>query len=365
MIRPNKAVLKLKKYVPALQDFAFFPNNGDYLKLDSNEATIKPSPLVFQRIQEFLASGHLNWYPDIKAKELRHKLTDYTGRNFDEIQVFNGSDSALDYICRTFLEKDDRVLVASPTYDKFRIFVESTGSNIEFVYSGNPFVHSIQNLIERITNKTKLVYICNPNNPTGMEYSENDVRRLLEKCKHGILVVDEAYYEFSKITMSGLIDEFSNIIVTRSFSKAFGLAALRCGYILSDAQIVNLINKIRDEKNVNAVAQIAAVASLDDLIYTENYVKEVNLAKKWLFRELNVLGYKVIITSANYILVKVEDPDIFINELRKDKILVRDRSYFSQLENYVRITVGSRIQCEKLIKSIKNNGRISRNAIQS
>ena len=365
MIRPNKAVSSLEKYVPASPEEGLFYTKEDYLKLDSNEATIRPSPLVFHRIQEFLFSGHINWYPDIEARELKTKLTRYTGRCFDEIQVFNGSDSALDCICRTYVDETDVVLAASPTYDKFRVFAESLGTKIEFIHSQDPFKSDIQNLIGRVTEKTKLIYLCNPNNPTGSEYGKHDIATLLEKLERGILIVDEAYYEYSGKTMADLIKKFDNLIITRSFSKAFGLASLRCGYILSDAENVSHINKIRDEKSVNAVALIAAAASLDDLDYMRKYVKEVNHAKKWLVKNLRLLGYQVISTPANFILLKVKEPRVFIRELSEDKILIRDRSQMSQLENHVRITVGHMEQCKKLIKTVREKHKASHDVIQN
>jgi histidinol-phosphate aminotransferase len=358
-MQANIAIRELKEYVPAPQNNVLFSKNDNYLKLDSNETTIKPSPLVFQRIQEFLFNGHLNWYPDANATQLREKIASYTHRSLAEVQVFNGSDSALDYICRTYVDKDDEVLVSSPTYDNFRIFAQSLGAQVEFVFADSPFDSNARKLIDRISQKTKLIYICNPDNPTGRVYREKDIIAVLEKLEKGILIIDEAYYEFSKITMAGLLSHFENLIITRSFSKAFGLAALRCGYILASESCLSPINKIRNTKDVNSVAQIAAAAALDDIDYMEKYVAEVNTSKEWLIEKLSSLGITVFASSANFVLIKVKSPTVFVSELKKDRILLRDRSQIPQLEQFVRITVGNLDRSKKFVSALEKNDKIS------
>ncbi|MFC2164543.1 histidinol-phosphate transaminase [Acidobacteriota bacterium] len=359
-IQAKNAIRNLKEYTPAPQNNVLSSTNDNYIKLDSNETTMKPSPLVFQRIQEFLTNGHLNWYPDANATHLRTKIAAYTNRSLAEIQVFNGSDSALDHICRTFVDKDDEVLIASPTYDNFRIFVQSLGANVEFVFAKNPFESNAPKLIERISQKTKLIYICNPDNPTGRVTNEREVVEILEELKSGILVIDEAYYEFSKITMAKLLSNFENLIITRSFSKAFGLAALRCGYILSSESTLAPINKIRNAKEVNSVAQIAAAAALDDIDYMEKYVEDVNTSREWLIEKFRSLGVTTFSSSANFILIEVKNPALFVSELKKHRILLRDRSQIPQLEHFVRITVGNLDQSKKLGRAIEDNDKISR-----
>jgi histidinol-phosphate aminotransferase len=353
MTGPKRTILNLRPYISSSSDMYSSTKNEDALKLDSNESTINPSPLVFQRIRDYLSTARLNWYPEGKASLLRERLSAYTRRPPAEIQVFNGSDSALDYICRTYVDESDEVLVDAPTYDMFRLFVEAIGAQIKFTNSSNPIEPNIQNLTNRITKKTKLIYVCNPNNPTGRMYTENDIAKLCENLDKGILIVDEAYYEYTKLTMSGLLDKYQNLIITRSFSKAFGLAALRCGFILADETHINHINKIRNEKDVNSIAQIAAVAALDDLDYMENYVKDVLEARRWLAQKLKSLGYEILSAAANFILIRVEKPEVFMSALRHAKVFVRDRGYLPQLKNCVRITVGNKTQCQKLAKELQ------------
>jgi histidinol-phosphate aminotransferase len=351
-IQPKSFLTHLKPYRPAFQDESMLMDDGNMLKLDSNESTEKPSPLVSQAINEFLAKGYLNRYPDMNATQLRKKLSDYTKRSLEEIQVFNGSDSALDYIARTFVGEEDKVIIASPTYDNFRLFVELLGARVEFVYSKIPFTSDVSGLLSHVDSKTKMIYLCNPNNPTGVLYSKRDVRRILEALERNPLIVDEAYFEYTGLTMSDLLDEYENLIITRSFSKAFGLASLRCGYILSNRVVIEYIETIRNGKDVNTLAQIAASAALDDTEYMENYVKVVQASKTWLAKQLQDRDLEVIITPANYILIRVDFPRELIASLRDQEIYIRDRSNIPQMQNIVRITVGNLELCEKFLRAL-------------
>lgn len=351
-VKPRSSLIRLRPYRPAFQDKSIFQDDGHLLKLDSNESTIKPSPLVTQAIKDFLDWGYLNHYPDLNATQLRKKLSAYTKRSPEEIQVFSGSDAALDYIARTFVEKQDKVIIVSPTYDNFRLFVEILGARVEFIYPKIPFMADPEGLLSHIDTETKMIYLCNPNNPTGVLYSQKDVRRILEALGRNPLIVDEAYYEYAGLTMSDLLDEYENLIITRSFSKAFGLASLRCGYILSNRMVIEYIDGIRNGKDVNTLAQIGASAALDDLDYTENYVKVVQASKVWLARQLQNRGFEVILTPANYILVKVDSPRDLIASMLDQKIYIRDRSDIPQMENIVRITVGNKDQCQKLLNAL-------------
>ena len=354
-VKPREAVFRMSPYVPS-SSFRFMGRgDGRFLKMDANEADIRPSPVVYEEIKEFLESGHLNWYPDFEATELRRKISDYAHRSPEEIRVFNGSDSALDHICRTFVARDDHVVISSPTYDHFRVFAEALGARAEFVFGDSPFDSNTGELFRAVTPATKLVYLCNPDNPTGRTYDEATVRRLLDALENGILVVDEAYFEFAKLTMAGLLDSYPHLIVSRTFSKAFGLAGLRCGYILADEACVRLIDRIRNGKDVNALAQVAAVAALKDTDHMERYVQEVAAAKQWLAERLRLLGFDVVMTPANFVLLRVPDPRTFARKLEDRGVFIRDRSDVPQLDRCVRITVGSLEHCRRLFKILEKH----------
>jgi histidinol-phosphate aminotransferase len=269
-----------------------------------------------------------------------------------QIQVFNGSDSALDCVVRTFVDPGDHVIICAPCYDNFRVFVSGLGAEAEQVIGPSPFVTNTRGLIAHIRPDTRLVYICNPNNPTGCLYSARQIEAVLRALPHGIVLVDEAYVEFSGVTVAGLLDRYEHLVIARSFSKAFGLAGLRCGYILAGRRVVRYVNRLRNGKDVNGMAQVAAVAALEDLPYMRAYVDDVRRSRASLVRQLRARGFAVVSTPANFLLLRVDEPEKFIEALRARGVYVRDRSYLPQLAHYVRVTVGTLEQGRRFVAAI-------------
>jgi histidinol-phosphate aminotransferase len=323
------------------------------LKLDANESTIPPSPLVEERLRAFLTDGDASWYPDNEARALRRKLAEYTSRSESDVLAFNGCDAAIDCAVRAFASAGDRVCICAPTYDRFRRCAEMAGAVVVPVLSDDPFRPTVSPLIGAIDEATRLVYVSNPNNPTGRLYSSDDIAALLGHLAHGVLIVDETYYEFAGVTVAPLLDRFDNLLVMRSFSKAFGLAGLRCGYTLSSGRVAARLRRFWSGRDVNALAQVAAIAALDDLPYMTRYVEEVSGARAWLTDALRSLGYTVVSSPANFILLRVDNPAGCLEALRHEQIYIRDRSDLPQLEGFVRITVGTLPQCEQVLEAIR------------
>lgn len=320
------------------------------MKLDSNESSVTPSPRVLAALTFFIQHGPLNWYPDVNSTELIKKLALYTGCPKNFIQTFNGSDNALETVCRTFIEPEDEVALCMPTYDHFRLYAESCDAKLVSVYGASPFVPKAEALIKAITPRTKIIYIVNPNNPTGLLYSEKEIRLILKAAPHVLVLVDEAYFEFCGMTMATLVSEFPNLLISRSFSKAFGLAGLRCGYILTNPKNLEAINKIRVGKSINSLAQVAAVAALDDLEYMNRYVAEIQTARSWLVLKLKIAGLMVVETPANFILVEVAHPQKVQDFLEQNDIYIRDRSILPQMAGFIRITIGHQLLIERFWK---------------
>lgn len=350
MVQPKKSVSKLSPYVNGQHTRSILENHTKIMKLDSNESTVSPSPRVMAALVGFIQNTPLNWYPDVDSEELVEKLSAYTQRPKNFIQTFNGSDNALETICRTFIEPEDEVILCMPTYDHFRVYAESCDAKMVPVSSDSPFTTCVSNIIEAVTDKTKIIYIVNPNSPTGVLYTENEIKEILLHAKHALVVVDEAYYEFCGQTLASLTEKFENLIITRSFSKAFALAGLRCGYIVTHPNNLEPINRVRVGKNINSLAQVAACAALDDREYMDRYVAEIKAAKSWLVGKLQKMGLNVVDTSANYILVEVEHPQKVQAYLDERKVYIRDRSLFSQLKGFVRITIGHHLLMERFWK---------------
>ena len=323
----------------------------NYLKLDWNETTIKTSDKVIKSVTDFILSGQLNYYPDVLAKDLKTSLRKYTDNK--NVEVFNGSDSALKYIFDVFLDSGDKVLVTEPTYTQIVPFIKINGGFVESYVPSNIFDIDMKEF-EQHCNDKKIIYIVNPNNPTGYQYNYSDVEKLVKKFNNTLFVIDEAYHEFAGSTLVDLTKDYDNVVVTRTFSKAFGLAGIRLGYVVSDEKNIDSINKIRNSKEVNTIAQLAGVTALNDINYMLDYVEEVNEAKLYFSSELDKMNYDYEIGNANFMLVKVKNPKSFITHLKNNKILIRDRSFLVGLKGYVRFTIGTIEDMKKVIGVIKS-----------
>jgi len=335
----------------------------EILKLDANETTIPPSPLVAARLQAAIQSGAVASYPDPEAIAVRQRLAEYASRPVSNVLAFNGSDTTLDCAVRALTAPGDRVCICSPCYDRFRVFAATYGSTIDSIYSADPFTADVGRLLEGVDERTRLVYVSNPNNPTGRMYSTDDIERLLERlsacperapagASRRVLLVDEAYYEFSGRTVAALLDRYDNLLITRSMSKAFGLAGLRCGYTLSCDAIAERLRRIWNGREMNVMAQAAAIAALDDFEYAARYVAEVLDTREWLTSELRTRGFDAISTPGNFILMRVADPAGLLSRLRRAGIFIRNRSDLPQLAGIVRVTVGTRPQCERFLEAL-------------
>jgi len=327
-------------------------NHNRILKLDWNESTVQPSQKIIDEVLSFISKGNLNLYPKIVNPELMLALSEYCNISKDMIEIFNGADSACESICRTFLEVDDEVIILQPTYDNFRIAAVSTGAKIKNVLLNDPFNPTTDDIFSNITEKTKVIYLVNPNNPTGYYLKSEKIQSILENFK-GILIVDEAYYEFNKQSVSDLLSNYNNLIILRSFSKAFGLAGVRLGYLLANEKIINFINLTRNSKSVNIIAQVAGLAALKNIDYMHKYTEDIAESKIFIENECRNNSYNFEMTPANFFLLKVDDPDHFVNELKKIDIFIRNRSSMHGLKGYVRITIGTKCEMKILFDSIK------------
>jgi histidinol-phosphate aminotransferase len=345
---------KIKPYRVVLPEAWKSKNKQNVLKLDWNESTINPSPNVKRDISNFIKNEPLQWYPNLYNEELYKLISDYTSQNIETIQLFSGIDSLHEVISRTFLSEDDQVVIVGPTYDNFRACVEASRANVFNFHLDEDFKIDFKLLDECIENiKPKLLYIVNPNNPTGNSHDLKPVKELLKKHLNTILVFDEAYYEFNKSSFDQDLREIPNLIICRTFSKAFGLASFRIGYSLSNISIKNQLSNIRNPKSVSQLAQVAAIAALKDLNYTLKYIEEVNKSKKIIFEYFDKnKKFKVFNSDANFLFIKCNSislKKVLITFLNKNKIFVRDFTHLPKLDNFFRITIGNSKQMNYLI----------------
>ena len=328
------------------------------LKLDWNEATIPPSPLV-QKCLADLANHYPNYnlYPCAYNKELHTLFANYAEVPKENVQYFASSDVLHEYIARVFISVGDPVLILGPTYDNFRLTCESQGAKVyysEFSEDFNLSEEIFENDIYR-TNPS-LVYICNPNNPTGNLISVSYIERLLNNFKETLFIIDEAYFEFTGVSAKELIFKNENLLISRTMSKAFALASFRIGYLLASSENILTISKVRNPKNFTVFAQAAATAALSDIQYMKDYVIEVNLAKLQFVNVINSMNpsLRVFNTNGNYLLVRVMEEvnkKDLISFLEANNIFVRDFSHSKLLLDCFRITIGTRGQM-KIVEDV-------------
>ncbi|MDB5195560.1 MAG: histidinol-phosphate aminotransferase [Parcubacteria group bacterium] len=353
-MEPNAFIQKLKEYPLASHKAWEAKDKSQVLKMDWNESDLALPESVRSAVADFIAHGPTHWYPDIANRALIESIARYTSMSPSRIQYFGGEDSALEYVVRTFVSPEDEVGLVAPTYDNFRVFVESVGAIPVFLYGNDLFSPDVATLKEKISPRMKMVYLVNPNNPTGTLYSLNDVEELLQAFPTTLFVVDEAYGEFAGTSVMPLVDRYSNLLVGRSFSKAFGLASFRLGYVVSALENIAHLNKIRNGKNIPALAQIAAIAALADPSYMTDYVKEVRATRIFLSQELQKLGIEAKETPANFILLRVPDPTGWCAALVARDVFIRNLGHLSGMEAYVRVTVGRRETAERFLAIVKD-----------
>ena len=324
-------------------------------KLDWNEATVPPSPKVQEAIMAFLeSSNHLNWYPVLNSMNLAAALNHFYGVPQESFLVTNGSDDALNTICTTYLDPGDRVLVASPSYQHFLVFAQTRGAEIIHHYAPDPFEKDIEGLLRALHHhRPRLIYLVNPNNPTGVSYTPAEVAHLLAASPESLFVLDEAYYEFAGVTSIGLLSTHSNLVITRTFSKAYGMAGLRVGYALASPDIIEDLKRVFNPKSVNVLAQIGAIAALKDQVYLRSYLDEVARAKELMASWCASHGLPLHSTPGNYVMIRFEQAPWVVHLLHEEGVYVRDRSQMPQLSGYVRFSVGTLEQTQDVLSRLE------------
>jgi histidinol-phosphate aminotransferase len=339
-------MIKVRESIKQLEEY----NVGGRMNLSSewecfdwNESEFPPSNKVFDVVKKFYRYER---YPDISAANLKKNLSKYTSVSENFIEVYNGSDDALKDIFTVFVDSDTQVLSYQPSYTQVDTFITINTDNYKRVQIDDPLGEHKYDFNH--CRYTDIVYLVNPNNPTGKLLDPKEIEQLITSLPDVLFVVDEAYYEFAKQSCCHLVISNKNIIITRTFSKAFGLAAVRLGYIIAHPDLLVHLRKFRNGKSVNALAQLCGVACLNDLDYLDFCISEMNDAKKFFMDNLPN-QYQAVESSANFVLVKTPDSKTVLNKMRDNKILIRDRSSFENLENCVRITIGSEKQVIKIL----------------
>jgi len=343
MLSPREAVRTLPSYHPPLAG-----RHG--LRLDFNENTAGCSPRVLERLRR-LDPEQLASYPEREPVEA--KVADVLGVGAPELLLTNGVDEAIHLLCETYLEPGDEALIVVPTYSMYRIYMMSAGAQVTSVPAGENFGFPVDEVCRRISPRTRLIAIANPNNPTGSVAPPEDLRRIADSAPNAAVLVDEAYFEFYGQTMLAAREQFPNLFVARTFSKAYGLAGLRIGLLIGDADQMRAVRRVSSPYNVNAVALACLPEALSDRVYIQQYVKEVRESRGRLERVLAASRIHFWPSKANFVLARVGAAPSFVESMRRRGILVRDRSSDHGCEGCVRITLGPRAHTDRLLTALQ------------
>jgi len=338
------SIFSLKPYVPGKPIDELERDYGvkDIIKLASNENPLGPSPMALKAIQETLAK--LNRYPDGGCHDLVKKLSDKFNVAPDNIVLGNGSDDIIGMLVLAFLRPGDEAVLPKPSFLMYDIAVRSVGATP--VYVPLKFLSiDLEGMKERISPNTRMIFICNPNNPTGTIVSAQDFDAFIHAIPQDIVVVvDEAYIEFARdkncVSAVRYADMGRPVVTLRTFSKVYGLAGLRVGYGIMAQEIAALLNRVRHPFNVNSVAQTGAAAALEDTAFFEKTIRLIHEGLDFFYESFDRLGIKYVPTQANFFLIEVsKDANKVFESLLRLGIIIRSMASYGY-SNYIRVNAG-------------------------
>lgn len=344
-LQPREAVRRMAPYSPPTA------GRADKLRLDFNENTIGCSPKVAEFLKSRITEGRLAVYPEYV--EAKAELADFFNVAETEMAITNGTDEAIQVMINAFVDDGDDVIILQPSYAMYKFYSQVAGASIrEIPYREGTLAFPLEELLQAIRPETRAILISNPNNPTGTATKLDGIERILKRAPDAAVLIDEAYYEFCGITAMRLIDEYPNLFVSRTFSKVYGMAAMRVGCLFSDARNIEFATKAQSPYSVNMLAALAARAAVRDTGYITKYVTEILAARELLYVELEKLGIPYYESAGNFVLMRIGDRSIEVRDkLRDAGVLVRDRSY--ELPGCVRVTVGTREQTRRFLAELE------------
>mgnify|MGYP000961770683 FL=1 len=311
--------------------------------------------LIYLDANESPFENGINRYPDNKHKNLKTVISKNKNINVNQVVFGNGTDEILDLIVRVFCNPNkDKIITLPPTYGMYDVIAKTNGvENIEIPLKSD-FSIDTDKILGLKTSNIKILFLCSPNNPTGNSFEINVLDNLIKKF-NGIVVVDEAYIDFSsQKSLTNLIDKYENLIITQTMSKAYGMAGIRLGMGISNNKIINYINKIKPPYNVNTLTENKALKELNKIDEIKKNIDLVLNQRMLLLTSLEKLDFveKIYKSDANFLLVKVDDADLRYNQLSEKGIIVRNRSNQPLCQNCLRITIGTKIENNSLIKTL-------------
>lgn len=324
----------------------------EFIKLCSNENPYGPSPKAIRAVKQ--GAEDVKKYPKSNAVRLKEAIADYVGVEPFQVCVGNGSDEVMDLACKAFMDPGDTALIPIPTFSQYELACRANAMELNFVELED-YQWSSEDLIEGIEG-CRITFLGRPNNPTGNSLGEDGLEDLLETGK--MIMVDEAYGEFSDYSVVDWIEDYENLLVLRTFSKAFGLAGLRVGYGIGNVELIKALERVRPPFSVNSLAQEAAIAALEDIEFMERSREKILEGRKNLQEELEDIGFDILDSSANFVMASPSTFGLNASDvcdfLAREGILIRNLSGFRGANSeWIRITVGKPDENKRLIEGLK------------
>ena len=340
----RKNILKLKPYTSARDSYL------DGILLDANENSLG-SVIIDESNLE------LNRYPDPAQNKVRNKLAKYLNIEKGKLFLGVGSDEIIDLLIRIFCNPGkDSILITEPTYGMYKVTSEVNNVKILSVPLNKSFLLDVKKTLEKVKKNTKIIFLCSPNNPTGNLLKKKNILKIVKEFK-GIVVIDEAYIDFAyDSSIICEIKNYKNLVILRTFSKAWGLAGIRSGYSISDEFITNLLFKIKAPYNLNKLTSNIILEALTNVKQKNSFVKKLNSEKEKLINKLKDIKevQKVFPSKANFILFQIKNATNVYNKLASKGIIIRDRSNQLGLENCLRVSIGTPKENKKFIGTLKS-----------
>jgi histidinol-phosphate aminotransferase len=334
----------MKEYHPPL-------GSRDGLRLDFNENTVACSPAV-REVLGRISAGELTRYPERESVEA--VVAAHLGLAPAQVSLTNGVDEAIHVLFEAFLDRGDELLLPVPTYTMYEVYASATDARAVTVLAGDDLEFPFDRLVASVTPRTKIIAIANPNSPSGTMASREQIVSLAQLAPQAVVLVDEAYFHFCGETVIDLVGEIPNLIVARTFSKAYGLAGLRVGVLAGPVDLMHWIRRVLSPYSVNSVALGCLPAALTDTSYLDWYVGEVLAARTDFEEALAVAGVRYWPSRANFVLVDIGPLHTeFVRRMLAAGVLVRDRSSDPGCDGRVRITIGTRQQMQRAIAAMK------------
>jgi histidinol-phosphate aminotransferase len=343
-VKPRRLVIEMPEYHPPLA-------GRDALRLDFNENTFAPSPRVLDRLKQITAEN-LTKYPERDPVE--RKVAAHFGLDPAQVLLTNGVDEAIHLICCTFLEEGDEALICTPSFFMYDVSVAMMTRGLVRIQADETLEFPFERFLDAINERTKLIIVASPNNPTGATVTRAQMLAIANAAPHAVLMADEAYFHFHGETVLDDLASTPNLIVARTFSKAYGLANLRLGMLAGSADLLAYLRKVSSPYNVNGVALDCLSVAIEDDAYIAWYAEQIRIGRERMMGGLAELGVSYFPSAANFVLMKIGPlHKELVAAMRAHGVLLRDRSADPGCDGYVRITIGVGDQVAQGLEALK------------